>query len=616
MSWNRCASSVAAGLSRSLTVIATADWRSGRGPGSGWPAARDGLGEGGREVGADAHHLAGRAHLRPQQRVGAGEPRRTAARPPSPTPSVGSSRAGRGRRCARRAPRGTAASTSGMPVALATNGTVREARGLASITYTSPSRTANCTLTRPTTPSARASSRVWRRTSASTSSPMASGGITQAESPECMPASSTCSMTAPISTSSPSETASTSISIASSTKRSTSGSRRSCPSAASPRRSRCASRGHRARSSAAPAPGSRSSRPPRPPRRRRRRSPRPAPPGRGRVEQRAEALAVLGQVDRRERRAEDRDAGLDQPPREPQRRLAAELHHDARRLLGLDDLEHVLDRERLEVQAVGGVVVGGDRLRVAVHHDRRVAQRAQRHARRARSSSRTPGPARCGSGPEPRISTLGRSSSTGSVLVLVRRVAVARCGPRPRRRRSRRSCRPARTPAARRASRTSPSSRARGAGQPRVAQARGASAAATARGVELVEARAAASSAQRVGHAGRARRRNQRCTPDSAASAAGVSPRAQPRQDACRSGPTAARRAGRSRRGSVSSSRLRSALPNASQKVRPIDIASPTLFMCVVSRSSAPGNFSKAKRGSLHHDVVQRRLEARPAWCP
>ena len=55
-----------------------------------------------------------------------------------------------------------------MPVALATNGTVREARGFASITNTSPSRTANCTLTSPTTPSARASSRVWRRTSAST----------------------------------------------------------------------------------------------------------------------------------------------------------------------------------------------------------------------------------------------------------------------------------------------------------------------------------------------------------------------------------------------------------------------------------------------------------------
>ena len=40
------------------------------------------------------------------------------------------------------------------------------------------------------------------------------------------------------------------------------------------------------------------------------------------------------------------------------------------RLLDLDDAEHVLERERLEVQAVGGVVVGRDRLRVAVDHHR------------------------------------------------------------------------------------------------------------------------------------------------------------------------------------------------------------------------------------------------------
>ena len=45
----------------------------------------------------------------------------------------------------------------------------------------------------------------------------------------------------------------------------------------------------------------------------------------------------------------------------------------------LDDVEHVLDRERLEVQPVGRVVVGRHRLRVAVHHDRRVAERAERH---------------------------------------------------------------------------------------------------------------------------------------------------------------------------------------------------------------------------------------------
>ena len=46
-------------------------------------------------------------------------------------------------------------------------------------------------------------------------------------------------------------------------------------------------------------------------------------------------------------------------------------------------------------------------------------------------------------------------------------------------------------------------------------------------------------------------------------------------------------------------SRLRSAFCRLSWKVRPIAIASPTDFIEVVSRSSAPGNFSKVKRGIL-----------------
>ena len=46
-------------------------------------------------------------------------------------------------------------------------------------------------------------------------------------------------------------------------------------------------------------------------------------------------------------------------------------------------------------------------------------------------------------------------------------------------------------------------------------------------------------------------------------------------------------------------SKLRSAFCNASLNVRPIAIASPTLFICVVSVGSACGNFSKVNRGTL-----------------
>ena len=57
----------------------------------------------------------------------------------------------------------------------------------------------------------------------------------------------------------------------------------------------------------------------------------------------------------------------------------------------------------------------------------------------------------------------------------------------------------------------------------------------------------------------------------------------------------AARTAGRS----CPSSSERTPFRNASLKVRPIAIASPTDFICVVSVRSACGNFSKFQRGIL-----------------
>ena len=50
-------------------------------------------------------------------------------------------------------------------------------------------------------------------------------------------------------------------------------------------------------------------------------------------------------------------------------------------LLLLADREHVLGGQRLEVEAVGGVVVGRDRLRVAVDHHRVAAELARGHRR-------------------------------------------------------------------------------------------------------------------------------------------------------------------------------------------------------------------------------------------
>ena len=100
------------------------------------------------------------------------------------------------------------------------------------------------------------------------------------------------------------------------------------------------------------------------------------------VDQLGEALAVLGEVDRVGRGAEDRDALGRERRGELQRRLPAELDDDAMkraaRRLDMEDLEHVLDGQRLEIEPVGRVVIGRDRLRVAVDHDRLVAGLGQR----------------------------------------------------------------------------------------------------------------------------------------------------------------------------------------------------------------------------------------------
>ena len=100
------------------------------------------------------------------------------------------------------------------------------------------------------------------------------------------------------------------------------------------------------------------------------------------LEQFLEAPAVLGEVDGVGRGADDRDARRLERARELERGLAAVLHHQPqqRAARGLDarDLDHVLGGQGLEIEAIGGVVVGRHRLRVAVDHDRLDPGLAQR----------------------------------------------------------------------------------------------------------------------------------------------------------------------------------------------------------------------------------------------
>ena len=177
------------------------------------------------ERAVDAHHLAGRAHLRAERRVDLGEPgerqhrlldgdrrrrrpwqhRRHAAGP---------------RRAAR--PAWRRASPASPPWPAARRSPWRRTApcgwpaGWPRSRTPSCRSTAYCTLISPRTSRRSAIAAVYASMTSTTHDGSVCGGIAQAESPECTPASSTCSITPPISTSPVwSRTASTSTSTAS-----------------------------------------------------------------------------------------------------------------------------------------------------------------------------------------------------------------------------------------------------------------------------------------------------------------------------------------------------------------------------------------------------------------
>ena len=86
------------------------------------------------------------------------------------------------------------------------------------------------------------------------------------------------------------------------------------------------------------------------------------------------SLSVLRQINRIGRGTEDRNLGALEPRRQFQRRLTPELDDNAEKcaaaLFDARDLDHILRRQRLEIEPVGGVVIGRHGLRIAVDHDR------------------------------------------------------------------------------------------------------------------------------------------------------------------------------------------------------------------------------------------------------
>ena len=102
-----------------------------------------------------------------------------------------------------------------------------------------------------------------------------------------------------------------------------------------------------------------------------------------------EQLAILGDLDRLDRRADQLDvelverAGGGEIHREVERRLAADGRQQRVGTLALDDRGEDFRRERLDVGAVGQLRVGHDRRRVAVDENDLEPFGAQRLARLA-----------------------------------------------------------------------------------------------------------------------------------------------------------------------------------------------------------------------------------------
>ena len=282
-------------------------------------------------------------------------------------------------------------------------------------------------------------------------------------------------------------------------------------------------------------------------------------------EQRTEAAAVLGSVDRGERVAEQRHAGLGEAGREPERRLAPERHDDAER-------PFELARRRARAPASPARDRAGRRCRSRSTPSPGSSSRARPRGRaggtpapRARSSSRTRSPGRSGSCP----SRAGRSPRRGLLAVagLVREVVV-------RRPRLELACagvdrEPARQAAARCAP---PPPRCRGPRRFARPGARSASPRSTSPSVgEIALAPVRIDSSSRRLEVGME---------------AGRSP--------------AARRPPR---------RLSSAFSSASGNVRPRPSASPTARISVPSRVVVAGELLEVEARRLHGDVVERRLE-------
>ena len=348
------------------------------------------------------------------------------------------------------------------------------------------------------------------------------------------------------------------------------------------------------------------------------------------IEQLLEAVAVFGEVDAVGRGAEDRHAGRLERLGELQRRLAAELDDDAVQravlLLALEDLEHVLRGQRLEIEPVGGVVVGRDGLGLQLTMMVSIAGIAQREGGVAAAIVELDALADAvGAAAEDddllAVGGLGLVGDGRRRRASRRSSTCRRSARRTRRRRCRCACRPGGRRARGASSRDVASALAGQLGEARVGEAHGLELRrfSASSGRPCSRTRASVSTMPSIwrGTTGRSCRRR------------GLSSTLRPRRIACgdhaaggrasacraRRGWRSCRRPRRGRECSISSrpvrpvSSERSAFCSDSWKVRPMAMASPTDFIAVVSVGVGAGELLEGEARDLGDDIVDGRLE-------
>ena len=97
------------------------------------------------------------------------------------------------------------------------------------------------------------------------------------------------------------------------------------------------------------------------------------------MQHRFKGVTILRTVDIFQRGSQNFDTALYQLISQVDCRLTTKLHHNAQRLLQIDNMHDILYRQRLKVQLIGNGEIRGYRFRIVIDYNRLIAALTQGH---------------------------------------------------------------------------------------------------------------------------------------------------------------------------------------------------------------------------------------------